>query len=238
MPFTKTQHRLSSRDRMSSIHRRNILILKVILAVIVFLFFISLVAATVQIGSVSMEPSLSRGTRSLYHPLSRTDSIKRGDVVLIEPPFYEGESLPVNVVNRVVGFLTFQKLQLSFYPREGWINRYLVKRVVAVPGDTIRMENWILYIKTQDNPYYLTEFECSGKEYDIRVEPLNTTMDSRDPLSGNLPEMTLNGGEYFLLGDNRRLSNDSYYWGVLDEKRIKGKLLFLYWPLKNFGFVR
>ncbi|MBN2625410.1 MAG: signal peptidase I [Spirochaetales bacterium] len=238
MPFTKTQHRLSSRDRMSTIHRRNILVLKIILALILFLLFISFVSATLQIGTLSMEPSLPLKSRILYHPLNMNKHITRGDVVLLEPPFYKSEGLAVGMVNRVVGFFTFQKLQLSFYPREGWINRYTVKRVVAMPGDTIKMEDWVLYIKTAENPYYLSEFECTEKEYDIRVEDSPVELKEGDPLSGYLPEMTLNRGEYFLLGDNRRYSNDSYYWGVLNEDRIRGKLLFVYWPLKNFGFVR
>ena len=184
-----------------------------------------------------MEPSIERGACSIYHPVSKIKDMERGQVVLIESPFYEQEHLLVNSLNRIIGFFTFQKLQVSFYPREGWVNRYMIKRIVAVPGDTVKMEDWILQIKTRENPYFLSEFECSEKEYDVRIDA-SIGFDSPDsPMSGNLPELTLNEGEYFVLGDNRQYSNDSYYWGILPEKNIKGKLFFIYWPLSNFGVI-
>ena len=237
MPFSKTQHRLSSRDRLSSIHKRNILILKVLLGVVIFIAFTSFVISTICTGSVSMEPVLEKGSCSLFHPIRRVKEMERGEVVLIEAPFYEQEHFLVNILNRAVGFFTFQKLQVSFYPREGWVNRYMIKRVVAVPGDTVKMENWILHIKKKDEPYFLTEFECSDREYDVRIDNNVGFTGENGPLNGNLPELTLNDGEYFVLGDNRRYSNDSYYWGILPEENIKGKLLFVYWPLSQFGVI-
>ncbi|MDC7221363.1 MAG: signal peptidase I [Spirochaetales bacterium] len=237
MPFSKTQRRLSSRDRLSSIHKRNIFILKIVLSVVLFLFFTSYVINTIKSGSLSMEPTLEKGSCSLYRPNVSSARLNRGDVVLIEAPYYEKEVKLVDGLNKVVAFLTFQKVQVSFYPREGWINRYMIKRIVALPGDTIKMEDWTLYVKTAESRYYLSEFESSEKEYDIHIDPENPEWDEGDPLSGNIQEFILNEGEYFLLGDNRRLSNDSYYWGALPENRIKGKLFFTYWPLSQFGVV-
>jgi signal peptidase I len=237
MAFNKTQHRLSSRDRLSSIHKRNLFILKIFIAIVVFLFFTSFLFATVKSGSTSMEPSLEKGACSMYYNLRTTSRLNRGDVVIVEAPFYEEEHILVDILNRFIGFFTFQKLQVSSYPREGWINRYLIKRVVALPGDTIKMENWILYIKNEGTQYFLSEFESSEKDYDIRVDNSIESWDEGEYLSGYLPETTLGEGEFFLLGDNRRFSNDSYSWGVLPQERIEGKLFFVYWPLSNFGAV-
>jgi signal peptidase I len=237
MALVSNRHRLSSRDRLSSIHRRNILIIKVLFSFILFMLFLTFILSTVQSGSVSMEPTLSKGTRSVFHPLQKTSGLERGDVVLIETPYYGEDSFISHIVNRIVGFFSFQKIQVSLYPRESWLNRYLIKRVVAIPGDTIKMENWIIYIKAKNDSYFLSEFERSTHEYDVIVDSLNVNLEEGDLLNGDLEEIILNEGEFFVLGDNRRLSNDSYYWGVLPEEKIKGKLLFIYWPFSLFGVI-
>lgn len=238
MSLSSNRHRISSRDRLSSIHRRNLNILKVIMAFVLFIIFMSLVLSTLQIDSQSMEPTLMAGARIIYHPLGRKAHVDRGDVVLVESPFYGEYTLFSEIINKVIGIITFQKIDVSLYPKESWVNRYLIKRVVAVPGDKIKMEDWILYVQSREDAYYLTEFERSSVEYDIYVQELPSGWSEGDIMKGDMEEIVLNENEYFILGDNRLNSNDSYYWGMLNRSRIKGKLKFTYWPLSQFGFIR
>jgi signal peptidase I len=42
----------------------------------------------------------------------------------------------------------------------------------------------------------------------------------------------------FVLGDNRRHSNDSHRWGALDRSQVIGKAAFIFWPPSRFGSVR
>lgn len=45
----------------------------------------------------------------------------------------------------------------------------------------------------------------------------------------------LHPGEYYVLGDNRRISKDSRYFGPITEDRIIGKAVFRFWPLNKIG---
>jgi len=81
----------------------------------------------------------------------------------------------------------------------------LVKRVVAGPGDTISMFRG----QVIRNGHYLRE--------DIPQEL------SR---SDTFPDYTLAGDEYFVLGDNRRVSIDSREFGPVSRDQVVGRVLF------------
>ena len=67
--------------------------------------------------------------------------------------------------------------------------------------------------------------------YDIQVKNPPEGWKDTYPLSGSLAPLALQPGEYFILGDNRALSNDSRSWGPISEERILGKAVFKYWPI-------
>jgi signal peptidase I len=50
-------------------------------------------------------------------------------------------------------------------------------------------------------------------------------------------EIILQEEEYFVLGDNRRGSNDSRNWGPVPEENILGKVWVIYWPLSNWDLL-
>ena len=51
-------------------------------------------------------------------------------------------------------------------------------------------------------------------------------------------EVTLEHDYYFAMGDNSSNSDDSRYWGYVQDTRIKGKLLFRFLPITKFGIVK
>lgn len=94
-----------------------------------------------------------------------------------------------------------------------------VKRVIGLPGESIRIEDGKIYINGSeeplDEPYLKEAWTVATGPYEFEV-----------------PE-----GCYLMMGDNRNDSWDARYWKntYLHEDKILGKAAFVYWPLKNFG---
>jgi len=88
------------------------------------------------------------------------------------------------------------------YPEDPEVD--FVKRVVAVPGDTVQVRSGVVYVNGErtKEPFVLSE--------------------NRDSLSRYGP-ITVPQEEYFVLGDNRRNSRDSRVWGNVPRSLIKGK---------------
>jgi signal peptidase I len=93
-----------------------------------------------------------------------------------------------------------------------------VKRVIAVPGDTVDIRNGSVYVNGE-----LSAFA-------------DAVTDPRDYF--NYPIVEVPEDEYFVLGDNRRASNDSRSWGYVHANDIVGRAWALYWPLNAFAFFR
>ena len=83
---------------------------------------------------------------------------------------------------------------------------YIIKRLIAVEGDTVQCEDGVLSVKYKDSNQFITLDEPY-----IR----GTTPDLESAV-------TVGEGEIFFLGDNREFSYDSTEFGCLLEKDIVG----------------
>ncbi|MBN2657690.1 MAG: signal peptidase I [Spirochaetales bacterium] len=241
----------SYHDRKEAVARRRKTIIKVLIILLFFQIFFSLFAGTVRIESVSMEPGMKKGSAMVYSPLvygfkinalgiqlPEIRSPQRGDLVVFTPPYVEKKTGAFALLNGVVKFLTLGKINLNRITSENWDQSHLIKRVVAVPGDTIRMDNFKVSIKPQGSVYFLSEFEVINKDYDIQINNLPEQWNADMPFSGNMDAVTLGDDDFFVLGDNRMMSSDSTGWGMLSRERLDGMILLKYWPFSQFALYR
>jgi len=115
---------------------------------------------------------------------------------------------------------------------------YFVKRIIGIPGDTVRIENERVYLKKKgDKKFNEIDETYLNKENKYSTYP-------KEMRKAN--ELTIPMGHYFVLGDNRNHSNDSRDWlSPLEEKHtpfvsyknISGKVLVVLWPPYKLRFI-
>jgi signal peptidase I len=144
------------------------------------------------IPSPSMVPALDVGDRVLVNKLSyRLHDVDRGDVVVFErPPGASSDDEDI---------------------------KDLIKRVVAVGGDTIEGRNGLVYVNGE---------RLDESDY---LEPGAAT--------DSLPRLTIPEGHVFVMGDNRGNSEDSRVFGPIDEDTIVGRAFIKVLPLSDIGWL-
>lgn len=193
-PSTGADHTLaeSAADDDGASPLRNALewIAVIVGAVLVALLVRNFVVQSFQIPSGSMRPTLVENDRVLVNRLSyRLHDVNRGDVIVFDRP----ETAPAG-------------------PDEP---DDLIKRVVALGGETIETRDGSVYIDGEplEEPYLPADTVTTGIETPVTV-----------------PE-----GEVFVMGDNRANSGDSRVFGTVDESTIVGRAFAIIWPLSRFS---
>lgn len=129
----------------------------------------------------------------------------------------------VVLVNRVVYNARRPKRGdiIVFKPKGNENSHYYIKRVIALPGESVEIIENRIYI--------------NGKKLDESYE--TTNIDNVGLVS---KKIELNEDEYFVLGDDRESSEDSRNPEVGNVKRayIYGKAWFVISPYENFGFIK
>lgn len=92
------------------------------------------------------------------------------------------------------------------------INEVLIKRVIALPGETLEVKDGKIYIDGKK----IKDKYGSGKTSDIA-------------------KIKIPKGEYFVMGDNREVSADSRMFGTFTKKEIKGTTKLTIFPFKRIG---
>ena len=156
-----------------------------------------------NVYGTSMEPTLKDQDIVYVQKISTyLENYKRGQIVVLDGSNMEG------------------------YSHE----EYLIKRIIGLPGDTLKFENGKVYLKKDGD----NEFTQLNEPY---LAPGTITTLSGVGIAKGYSEITLSADEYFCLGDNRIISNDSRMLGPFTEDRIKGVVLVRVYPFSKIGPV-
>jgi len=99
-----------------------------------------------------------------------------------------------------------------------------VKRAIALPGETVKIVDRVVYIQKPGQEGYVPIIEPYSNHKDPGSVP---------PELDNFGPLTIPEGQYFVMGDNRDNSLDSREWGLVPRDHIIGRGLLIYW-----SFVR
>ncbi len=132
-----------------------------------------------------------------------------------------------------------------------------IKRLIATPGDKLRIHNGVVYINDQalNEPY-----EEQKPNYELEVRDYGIFVDGQrmDPELGNVPPKAMwtapdriPANCYFMMGDNRNNSEDSHIWGFAQDTgtfasgplkgqkaSFTGHAFLIFWPLDRIRILR
>ena len=187
--------------------------------IVIALFIITFTVQPFRIPSASMEPTLLVGDFLLVNKQVSSD---HGIDALA----------PTNRIHR-------GDLIVFHYPVDPSL--HLVKRVVGLPGDHIRLRAGRVLINGSAlwEPYaiYRPSLPDSYRDGFPRMDSADPGVNPRwwiqmrSLISGG--ELTVPADSYFVLGDNRNDSEDSRYWGFVPRDAIVGKPFLIYFSLRN-----
>jgi signal peptidase I len=182
-------------------------IVAVLLAIVLRTFFLQ----AYKIPSGSMEPTLLVGdhiiVNKLIYGLRMPDSFFGMTPLAGEIPYGKYLFRLENVHRGDVVVFVFPEDPTKDF----------IKRVVAIPGDTVEVKDGILFLngKNASDPhafYSVPQNERSSASERDYFGPL-----------------TIPPGQYFMMGDNRDKSYDSRFWGTVSADAIEGRAMFIYW---------
>jgi signal peptidase I len=199
-------------------------ILGLVAVLVSALFIITFVVQSFVIPSASMENTLQIGDYLLVDRLAPAPKAN-----------YLGPLMPYREIQRgdIVVFV---------HPDPAEKGMYVVKRVIGIPHDRVRLRNGVVYRNGEalNEPYVLRK---QGTHDDYRDEfprfspvrqqgvpawwPLLKSTNTQDE------DLVIPEGDYFAMGDNREQSLDSRYWGFIPRENIIGRPMFVYWSFQT-----
>ena len=190
-PDSSSSSRFSLRTRDERYKKREAKVLLeggILIVALVFGLILRLYAYEgALITSRSMAPTLSRGDYLLIdHRAALRGTWKRGEIVFFNAPASWGLE-----------------------------KQTLVKRIIALPGETVAVFNGVVLVNGQP-----------------LKEPYLKPHDADDFFP-----IRLGQNEYFVMGDNRDFSEDSRDFGPISEKEIRGRIVTRLWPISVIGTV-
>lgn len=200
-------------------------IICIVIAVILALLVRHFIGTPTVVRQGSMETTLIQGDRLILNRWAITthQEIKRGEIITFEAPSVTlttnfNPDMPVAIYNNeptnIFSKFIYYVLEMN--------KRSYIKRVIAVAGDHILIENGKVYL--------------NGEE--LKEDYLQEGMET-DNMQGQavFTDLTVPEGYVFAMGDNREGSQDCRMFGCVPIEKIESKVVMRFWPFNKFGKV-
>lgn len=189
--------------------------------IVIAIFIITFCIQPFRIPSASMENTLLVGDFLL---VNKQDTAPGGGWLLPSTRIHRGEII------------------VFHFPLDP--STHLIKRVIGMPGDHIRLRGGVVYINGRplSEPYaiYRPSGIDSYRDNFPRLQSADPEVNSRWWIQMHKlvddGELIIPAGNYFVLGDNRNDSEDSRYWGFVPRDAIVGQPLVIYFSLNQNGY--
>lgn len=132
----------------------------------------------------------------------------------MEPSLNANEYVLINKVAYIFKAPERGDVIVFHYPRDPRVD--YIKRIIGLPGDTVRIDSTHVWVndKLLDEKAYISA-----------------------PVNPFAKIWKVPPGQYFVLGDNRPVSDDSRYWDYVPKANIIGKAVLVYWPVNKWQFI-
>jgi signal peptidase I len=184
----------------------------IIIAIILALLIRAFVIQAFKIPSGSMKPTLLIGDHILVNKFIYGIKLR----------------VPFTALNySLIPFSTPKRNDVVVFIFPGDTSKDYIKRVIGLPGDTVRIKDKKIFINNQpmNDPH--------GTFTDLVIYP---SMEQQGEIPDmdkykrdNMAPIVVPPNKIFVMGDNRDESYDSRFWGFVDQKQVLGKAFLIYW---------
>ena len=192
-------------------------LLEVLALAVALYVVITICLQTVRVDGPSMIPTLQNNDLLFADKLTyHLHAPERGDIIVLKQP--------------------------------GDVNRDIIKRIIGVPGDTIEIDGSYHVVNGQPRPAVLIK-PAGAKDFQVLPEPylpnqttdpwtdVDMCCDSTGKATKTPQALLIPRDEYFVMGDNRNVSLDSRYLGLIPRNNIIARARLRIWPLSTFGLL-
>jgi signal peptidase I len=180
----------------------------ILLTALIF-FVVHFAVQTFKVNGPSMEPGLQDGQYLIVNSVAYLfGQPSRGDVIV-----FHHHHIPADAHDLESGCTLDPGTNGKFMSCD------YVKRVIAVPGDTVQI---------------------TPSQVIVDGVPLNEPYVNLPPGAAYapvLPPEKIGYNQFFVLGDNRMNSSDSRYWGPVPRQDIVGRVVMIFWPLNQMHWL-
>jgi len=155
----------------------------------------------------------------------------------VQPFIVDGASMMPNYIDKE--YILAEKISyMTGVPKRGDVivfkypgnpNISYIKRIIGLPGETVKIENNVVTITNDKNPNGIAMSELYlGAE----------TLTLAEGTTAGAYTAKVADNEYFVMGDNRQHSSDSREWGLLPKSNIIGRAWMTILPANKFGLQK